>query len=349
MRCVVDPKIRHSSESWSPASRIRSGMQAFAGMTALLVGVLPMAPALAFDCTKAKTAVELAICDDPALKRLDDELGGAYAALKQSFAPPEQKMLALSQKRWIARREYCGEQEDVTACAKDMTAERLSLLSGQPLSGPGTEAAIVPRFLVQDGHDERWDINIAVLRFAEPSSPGEEVLNGMAEEVMATAPLGPQEESGGSSRLAREDTFILTYASPELVSVRHEFYVNEGGAHGNYGTMNYNIDMAKGDVMRIGDVLPEPSAAILTLWCKKQIEAEKLRRVPDIDLSEDEATRDQTIALGIRELSAWSIGEEEIVVSFDPYAVGSYAEGAYECRFPTKGVKELALRDAALP
>ena len=325
----------------------RSWVPAFAGMTALLI--FPAAPAHAFDCGRAETAVELAICDDPALKQLDDALGEAYGALKDGFAPPEQEMLTQSQKRWIARREYCSEQEDVTACAKDMTAERLSLLAGQPLSGPGIESAIVPQFLVQDGNDDRWDINIAVLRFAEPSSPGEEVLNGMAEEVMATAPLGPQEQSEGSSGLAREDTFTITYASPELVSVRHEFYVNEGGAHGNSGTMNYNIDMTKGDVLRLDDVLPEPSAAILTLWCKKQIEAEKLRRVPDIDLTEDMTARDETIALGVRELSAWSIGEEEIVVSFDPYAVGSYAEGSYECRFPTRGVKELALPDAVLP
>ena len=42
-------------------------------------------------------------------------------------------------------------------------------------------------------------------------------------------------------------------------------------------------------------------------------------------------------------------GQDEIVVSFDPYAVGSYAEGSYECRFPTRGVKELALPDAVLP
>jgi GMP synthase (glutamine-hydrolysing) len=62
------------------------------------------------------------------------------------------------------------------------------------------------------------------------------------------------------------------------MSVRHFFYVNEGGAHGNSGVTNYNIDMARGQMLAIGDVLPEPSAAILTLWCKKQIEAEKLKR-----------------------------------------------------------------------
>jgi uncharacterized protein YecT (DUF1311 family) len=344
------PMFRHPGEGRGPACRAQSWIPAFAGMTAVFVMFAPMSSALAFDCAKAKTAVELAICDDPAAKRLDDELGAAYAALKESLEAADQKMLAKSQKRWIARREYCSEGEDeITACVKERTAGRLALLAGEPLSGPGLEARIVPQVLVQDGTPGTWDIDIAVLRFAEPKTPGEELLNGVAEEVLATAPLGTQEDADQSARLAREETFSLTYASPAFLSVRHSFYVNEGGAHGNSGVKNYNIDMARGEILRVDDVLPEPSAAILTLWCKTQIEAEKRRRVPDIDLTEDAAARDETIALGIRELSAWSISEEEIVVSFDPYAVGAYAEGSYECRFPTKGVKELALPGAVLP
>ena len=55
------------------------------------------------------------------------------------------------------------------------------------------------------------------------------------------------------------------------------------------------------------------------------------------------------IAEAVRELASWSIGEEEIAVSFDPYAVGGYAEGGYQCRFPTAGVKEMALAEAVLP
>lgn len=307
-------------------------------------------PANAFDCAKAKTAVEKAICDDPALKRLDDELAQAYLAVKEASAPGEQKMLVQSQKRWIARRENCGDSEEgVNACVARETGERLGLLAGEPASGPGTEGKLAPLFIVQDGTAERYDIDIAVLRFPEPASPGEETLNRLADEVTDGVTLGPHGEDTGGAIYAKQDTFSLTYASPGLISVRHDFYVNEGGAHGNYGTANHNIDMASGRVLTIGDVLSEPSAAILTLWCKKQIEAEKLARVPDIDLEEDRAARDETIANQVRDLTSWSIGEQEIVVHFDPYAVGSYAEGAYECSFPTKGVKRMALEGALLP
>jgi uncharacterized protein YecT (DUF1311 family) len=230
----AEPSFRHSGEYRSPASGAQSWIPAFAGMTAVIVVSLPI-PAAAFDCTKAGTAVEKAICQDPAAKRLDDELGATYAALRASLAEPEQKILAMSQKRWIARREFCG-QQDVTACAKERTAERLALLAGQPLSGPGAQGRLVPQFLVQEGTPAQYDIDIAVVRFAEPRTAGEQTLNRLADEVLAAAKLGPHGETGQSAILAREDAFAVVYASPAFMSVRHSFYVNEGGAHGNYGT-----------------------------------------------------------------------------------------------------------------
>jgi uncharacterized protein len=340
--------FRHPGEGRGPAFGAQSWIPAFAGMTALMV--VTTAPAAAFDCAKASTAVEKAICQDPAAKRLDDELGTVYGALKAALAPPEQQMLAMSQKRWIARREFCGQGgEDITTCAKERTAERLALLAGQPLSGPGVESPLVPVFLVQDGNKTQYDIDIAVLRFAEPKTAGEQTLNRLADEVIAAAKLGPHGGPEQSAVMAREDRFSLSYGSPALLSVRHDFYVNEGGAHGNYGTTNYNIDMVRGRLAGMPDVLAEPSAAILTIWCKTQIEAEKRKRVPGIDLGEGMAERDKAIAARVRDLAAWSIGDAEIVVSFDPYLVGAYAEGVYECRFPTAGVREMAREGAPLP
>jgi uncharacterized protein len=342
--------FRHPGAGRGAALSARNWIPAFAGMTALMMVTACPTPALAFDCAKAGTAVEKAICQDPAAKTLDDELGAAYAALKEKLEADGQKMLAKSQKRWIARREYCsGGEQDMTACVKARTAERLALLAGQPLSGPGVESAILPAFIVQDGNTAQYDVDIAVLRFAEPRTAGEATLNRLADEVLSSAKLGPHGQTEQSAILAQEDRFTLSYASPTLLSVRHDFYANEGGAHGNSGTSNANIDMATGRLLAIGDILPEPSAALLTLWCRKQIESEKQKRVPGIDLSEGADERDKVIAEQVRDLASWSIGESEIVVSFDPYAVGAYAEGAFACRFPTAGVREMAIEGAPLP
>ena len=319
-------------------------------LAALFLFALTAAPALAFDCTKAKTGVEKAICADPALKKIDDDLAAAYGAVKTGLAEADQKMMTISQKRWIARREGCGSDgQDLAACVKQKTEERLALLTGTAASGPGAEGKLVPQFIAQTGTPGSYDIDIALLRFQEAMTPGQETLNRAAGEIAAAAKLGPQENVEQGAIYAEADSFAITYASPALLSVRHDFYDNEGGAHGNYGTTNLNINMESGELLKIDDVLAEPSAAILTLWCKQQIEAEKLKRSPDIDLSEGAAERDKVIAEVVRDLASWSIGETGITVSFDPYAVGAYAEGTYQCRFPTAGVKQMALEGALLP
>ena len=308
-------------------------------------------PALAFDCAKATTAVEKAICADPQLKQLDNQLSDAYVALKAASSPAEQKMLARSQKRWIAEREYCsGYDAGIDACIAQKTKDRLSLLLGTPESGPGAGAKMVPLFLVQDGTTKQWDIDLSLIRFADARTLGEKTFNGLVDDVLEQAKLGPHGEDSHDMVYAMEDTLSLTYASPQLVSARSDFYINEGGAHGNYGTGNFNVDMTTGRQLVIGDVVDDAGAAVLTQQCKAQIDAERAKRVPDAgDVPYDEKTRDATIAETVRELASWSIGADEITVSFDPYAVGAYAEGSYSCRFSTKDVKALALKGAPLP
>ena len=308
-------------------------------------------PALAFDCTKASTPVERAICASPQLKQLDGQLADAYAAVKSASSPAEQKMLARSQKRWIAEREYCsGDDGGIDACIAQKTKDRLSLLLGAPETGPGTGARMVPIFLVQDGTTKQWDIDMSLVRFADAQTAGEKTFNRLVDDILKQAKLGPHGEDSHDMVYALEDTLSLTYASPRLVSARHDFYINEGGAHGNYGTGNFNVDMTTGRQLTVGDIVDEAGARTLTGTCKAEIDAERARRVPDAeDVPYDQKTRDATIAETVRDLKSWSIGADQITVSFDPYAVGAYAEGSYTCSFRTPDVVALARPGAPLP
>lgn len=307
-------------------------------------------PVFAFDCGRAKTAVETAICASPELMSLNDELDAAYAAVKASLPPAERKMLLLSQRRWIARRESCsGADEGITPCVLRQTQDRLSLLSGRPESGPGTAVKLVAQFIVQDGTAKSYDLNIAVLSFAAPATAGEKLLNAIAAKELRRAKQGAHEEDTGGAIYAEEDIWSLVYASPAFISIRRDFYLNTGGAHGNSGSSNINLDMSTGRELALGDVLTEPSAAILTLECRRQILTEKKNRLQAAGDDEPVTVDDGAVAEGVRNLASWSIGAREIVVGFDPYAVGSYAEGAYRCSFPTAGVKRLALPGAPIP
>ncbi len=61
--------------------------------TAIALLLTMTSTAWAFDCSKASTAVEETICANPDIKAADDALAAAYAEVKASSAPAEQKML----------------------------------------------------------------------------------------------------------------------------------------------------------------------------------------------------------------------------------------------------------------
>ena len=138
---------------------------------------------------------------------------------------------------------------------KDETGKRLRLLTGAPASGPGASGRIIPVFIVQEGTEKLYDLDIAVLRFADPQAPGERRLNEIAEDITGRVKLGPHGEDTMGSIYGQQEGMEITYASGDLMSVLHSYYLNQGGAHGNGGIQNFNIDMKSGKLLEIGDLL----------------------------------------------------------------------------------------------
>lgn len=87
------------------------------------------APAASFDCAKAGTAIEKAICGSVELARLDRGVAEAYARkLKYSFEDGEKAKNQAEQRQWLAARDQkCGTGD--AACLKYMYAARLKVLS----------------------------------------------------------------------------------------------------------------------------------------------------------------------------------------------------------------------------
>lgn len=61
--------------------------------------------AVSYNCQKAKTFVEKAICQDQELSVLDDELDAAYQAAEMNSKNP--KALKKQQLKWLADRDTC--------------------------------------------------------------------------------------------------------------------------------------------------------------------------------------------------------------------------------------------------
>lgn len=323
--------------------------------TALAAATLMLAcgPALALDCGKARTPVETAICASPALAALDDAMATAYGEVRALSTAAERRMLTRAQKKWIGEREANCPQSPlgVDGCIDSMTGERLKLFEGRPESGPGAGSRLIPVFIVQEGSATAYDLDLTLLRFADPQTPGERRLNAITQEIVERTPAGAHGEDSGGAIYAIADFMTLSHASPQLISVMRSFWANLGGAHGNGGISNINIDPATGRDYGIEHMVSEEAAAQLAASCRAQIIAEKAERwgSEPYDPARDDFLKDEVISEHIATLSRWSFTGRAATVSFDAYAIGPYAEGSYDCVFPMAELKALALPDAPLP
>ncbi|MDR8729698.1 lysozyme inhibitor LprI family protein [Burkholderia pseudomultivorans] len=96
---------------------------------AALLGLPIAALAAGFDCAKAASPTEKAICADAALSRLDGELATAWKAALAKGG--DTGALKASQLKWLKQRDRCGADRD---CLGDRYRERLASLNGAPLA-----------------------------------------------------------------------------------------------------------------------------------------------------------------------------------------------------------------------
>lgn len=315
---------------------------------------MPSAPVVpSFDCGKAKTAIEKAICGDSVLMALDAQLADAYKEVRALSSPDEGKMLALAQVSWVSQRDSaCAEKvgRELNACIQEQTSTRLRLLRGQPDSGPGVSGRIIPVFLMQKGDTRQYELDVQLLRFLEAQGPAQQTLNAISQALLKDIPSTPDEDTMGHT-YAHQAWLRLAYASPRLISVEHGFAGFTGGAHGFAGIKNFNIDMGSGKLLGVADLFPAATLPGLLKLCRDQLILQKRERwgTEPYDPASDDFLKEETIAEHIGSLERWGFSEQEAAVSFDAYAIASYAEGTFECRFALDDLRARALPNAPLP
>ena len=323
-----------------------------------LAGLLLIAcivPVRAFDCAKAASSIEKAICTDPKLKAADDAMATAYAALRDSLVGADRKSLGASQRKWVKSREdSCGYQQgaEQANCILSQTDERRQLLLAEPESGPGTGSRLMPVFIQQDADPRHYDIDFTLIKFVKPQSKGEILFNNRVTKIGKGAPLGRQSEA------ARDDmtyssvaAMALTYTSPKLISAKVENWDFSGGAHGNGGTSGITIDLDRGTEMKPGDLFDAKGIAALKARCIEQIFEQKKDKNDgqDFNPADDPNYQETTIVEHLQSMNSWNFWKDKATVTFDAYAIGSYAEGQYECDFTMDEMKKLARPGAPLP
>lgn len=329
-------------------------------MKLLLLATLPLAllssTALAFDCGKASTPVEKIICADKALMKSDDRMVAAYNKLKGALDAGAKEALRISQLRWIKQREGCSYEgaTDVPECVRDTTEKRLAVLTATPESGPGDGPDLEPWLVQKEGKKGSWDIDYNLVRIADPQSAGADLFNREVETQLLPALL--EHSSLGTSTMKVEPdqmyaisvTLTPTYASKRLVSALAEGYEFAGGAHGNSWTRGINIDLHTARRLSFGDLFAREASGPIAQMCTTQLVTAKRTRLGDAAANLEDGA-DEIIITHVQDLERWSFKADRASITFDPYEIGSYAEGAYTCTLEMEKLRSLAIAGAPLP
>ena len=108
-----------------------------AGLAAALCGLaaaLVPAPAHAdpsFDCARASVPAEFAICETPALAKLDQQIADIYFALLESVRPTLSAQIRHQQRAHLRERNACAADESETAQLVACIDERMRLRLGE--------------------------------------------------------------------------------------------------------------------------------------------------------------------------------------------------------------------------
>ena len=120
---------------------------------ALAAGLVFAPPAFAFDCAKAATPVEKAICETPFLADLDRIMDELYRGVAAKLEGPKRVALTNGQNQWLmARNTKCGKAKPDTGCLDGMYKDRIVALAREWRAAGGETAgsAISARYTYRE-------------------------------------------------------------------------------------------------------------------------------------------------------------------------------------------------------
>ena len=315
----------------------------------LIVALLPALWASAavaqasFDCSKASTVAEKAICADPKLAAADKAMGEAFTALLKKLAPAQQTALKADQVSWVTNRDggcFQMTRDTLTQCLLTATNQRTNFLAGAGDNGAAGAPPLLPTYFNQSKKGA-YDITIAYPQFAPPAGPK---FNAAVKDPIfgknAVAEYQAAPAAGAPGNNFYQVTYDTTYLDPKLLSVTLQFGGYAGGAHPDNWRVGLLWNPADDKPIALTDFLADPAKGVpaVSALCKAQAEKDDwgLFDNPDFD----------TV---VKDPKSWAIDKDGVTVMFDPYSVTPYVAGPHDCRLSYDDLKDLLKPGGPLP
>ncbi len=218
------------------------------------------------------------------------------------------------------------------------------------LRGPGAPDRIAPAFRIEKGGKGRAEVDVRTLRFVNPTSPAERAFNVAVDELSADIEQ-PEKDDPQADKYSDHWSMRLAYASPRLISAHADRHSHTGGVHPNSYTANINVDAAQGREATFEGLTDKAVAQKIFALCLEQVRDQKKEK--DGPEADPDADGPQPLAKEVADASAdlkgWSFGADAATIGYDPYVVGSYADGEFERKISSAVLRPLARPDFPLP
>jgi len=296
-----------------------------------------------FDCTKATTVVEKAICADPALGAADRALAEAYQAASARLSDEGRSGLRDEQRQWLKRLwQVCGEATPAGGCVANeyrmrqkglqtvaasygsVTIRRAQIFDMLKASNTdeGTEGRIgmAPRY---PGYAIR---DIDYPQIDNPRTNADRLFNAA---MKSLAIKGDDNEEDGADLTSG---FEVVSVSPFMIAIRFEDTTyGHGSAHPWPQSFMFNWVVTEGRKLKPEDVFAEGPG-----W-RKLLADRCFAGLPE-DHDQNITTADEMQNKAV-EPDRWQFGKDGLTIHFDVYEVGPYTAGMSDILIPWADLK----------
>ena len=302
------------------------------------------AAAASFDCAKAETPFERAICDNPSLSQKDDALAIAYASALGGLSADASAVVKADQRAWLdyaqractedARPMRTGDYDNEgVACLTDVFSSRVDMLEASRMQA-GRRLYTVARFgaVPPDPNEERsWYTKVAQMEVSSPRIDGDNeearAFNAFVEALPVIAPQAATEDDDARSSDVYVDVSIGDIASSRISLVVNEYWYGHGAAHGNYAISYLHFLLDDNRPMVAEDVLEgEDWIAAFAEYAFDALHA----TIAEGPWQESASELEEIVS----DVSRWQFLEEGLLLQFQPYEVAAYVHGPPDVVIP---------------
>lgn len=315
-------------------------------MTRILLGIFALGLffsqptfAASFDCSKAQTSVEHAVCDDPVLSRDDEDMAAAYRKMHQGLSETGFKIVRQGQRNWLKyiQRICTPDGRPLTGrydasgidCLSGQFAQRVSMLRivtgsrgyryynaesfgvapDQNFSAQGSfpVGSFESKALRMDGADDLAIRYNRHMREAYPAVYNPDLFGGEIDAIYSITLISD------SARLISTEVSDWSYG--------------HGAAHGQSSVYYDHFltvekrPLAASDIFADANWLPKLDAIAVAVL-KAGTFSDGIW--PDLT----------SVAASVSDPKSWYIGPGELTIQFQSYQVGPYALGAPTVQIP---------------